>query len=224
MSTTMEVFESRVRALVNDTQQSNPVVVQPRMREMVTAAMHHFGERVGYATDDLTSLAITAGNGGPYTLNSSANYSTVHSLRLSSSGEFLCKYTRAQLDAIYGNDATPGIPVAWAAWENASQNIEVAVRPYPIANDTLQVFGSLVPARLTTDASVLPFSEPMLSALVKAVAADVIESATDEQLQQLHMNRAVARLFRSDAEAALVAEEIRRNRLKRTGRIEQVDV
>lgn len=222
MSMTMEVFERRVRSLVNDTRWADPVVPRERLRELATTAMHNFGGRVGYATDDLTSTSIVAGTGS-YTLFSAAQYSTVHWLKLSSSGEFLCKYTRAQLDAIYGNDTTRGTPVAWAAWENTSQNIEIAIRPYPIANDTLLVFGSLVPARLTNDASVLPFSEPMLSALVKAVAADVIESATDEQLQQLHTNRAVARLFRSDAEAALADEEVRRNRLKRTGRIEQVD-
>ena len=218
----MATLERRVRRLINDTRWADPVVSQDRLREMATVIMHRIGERVGYATDDQSSVAITAGNGS-YTLAGSLQYSTVHWLKLQSTGEMLTKWTRAQLEAMYGDDPTRGIPTDWSPQENSSSQIEVRIRPIPIQNDTLLVFGSLVPAQLLTDNATIPFSEPMLSAMVKMVAADCVASATNEELAKLHTDRAVARAFRADGEAALADEQVRRNRLKRTGRIERVD-
>lgn len=223
MSETYGTFERRVRAMMNDTRPGDYCVSVERLREVTTATMHDFGSRMGLGTAALTSVALVAGT-GDYTLATSVQYAQVNFVQLDSTKEMLCKLTREQMEAEWQDNTDRSRPSHYCLWEDASQVVNVRIRPIPDANDTLLVFGAAIPASLSSPASVIPFSGPVLYALARAVAAECIVALPQADLDKLHLTVAVAGTLRNDAEAALVADEIRRNRLKRTGRNESVDV
>lgn len=229
MSETFGAFERRVRALCNDTR--GDVLVSPdRIRELAHKHMHAIGQRIGLGTGFLTSITLSAGDGsvstsGDYTLSSAVEYGQIQFMVLSSVNDVLTKLDVEKQQEFYsGNPAPVGIPETFAMWEKSDQTVTVRFRPIPDKADTVQVFGSSLPARLSGADSVIPFSAPLLSALASIVAADCIIGMPPEDLAKAHLDSAVARVYRADGEAAIVGEELRRNRLKRTGRIIPMDM
>lgn len=229
MSETYGAFERRVRALCNDTR-GDVLVSTDRIREITMGHMHAIGQRVGLGTGLLTTISLSAGSGGTptsgdYSLSSSVEYGQIQFLSLASTNDVLAKLEVSQQATLYGgNPLSVGTPETFALWEKADQTVTVRFRPIPDRADTVQVFGSSLPSRLAGVDTLIPFSAPLLAALAKVVASDCIAGMPPADLEKAHLDPAVARVYRADGEAAIIGEELRRNRLKRSGRIVPVDV
>jgi hypothetical protein len=217
MSATLVQTRNRINELLTNLNPNFPGIGINRLNPLIESQMQTMpGIQFGDAwVTGAVSLTVAAGS--DYTL-SSLLAANVQMLRLTYDGSLLNKRNPLQMEGLrIGNVVQRGVPTDYAVWEDDAQALKLRVFPAPDANYTLDRFGQVVPANLSTDASVIPFTDPMLRALEKLVCATCIDALNDQQLENLGINRDLSQTFRGEAKVGIYWERVRRNRLDRQG-------
>lgn len=115
-----------------------------------------------------------------------------------------------------------GRPDACCLWEEPDNTLTIQVDPVPRAQDipeSLLIFRSVKPAAVENDADSIPFDVDAQEALVYATAAELVDMATDEALEQVRLSRSASEIFRGNVRTLLRAHDLRRARQRATQKV-----
>lgn len=223
MSGTMAVSRMNVRFLLKDTGMSNPALHDFEIENYIRASADRLGNTLMLA-EAWTNNAITLVAGtSDYTLSSSFEYASIVALRLDSQGWLLKRRSLDEVEfAREGPTETRGDPDEFYLWEDSSNLVNVRVFPTPWQSDTIDVFRSVLPTATTTEATVLPFSAPMLRVVEREAALNGLLSMPQQDRDRLRINVEVAPQWKDEIEKGIRMEQQRLWRLRRQGYVARV--
>ena len=213
MAGTLLSVRTNIREMLRDLNPDMPALFDRRLKPLIERRMHHLALQVPLGKGwSLAAVTLVPGT-DDYTI-SGVQVRQIEMLRLASTKQILTKRTTEQMAAQRANGGSAN-PYDFALAETATQTVTVQVFPIPKVADTLDRFGSVLPANLTTDASAIPFSEPMLGALEFDVMALCIGSISDEQAGKMQIDKSVGATYAALSREAVQDENTRRMETQR---------
>lgn len=194
------------------------------------AELHSASAGTISAGTDLFTLPATVtqwtGNDG------GAEYAGQVRIRLTSTGQFLIRATQDELQAFRDGNASTvlSVPRYFTLWEEKDQDVQGRCYPGALAAETYDLFVSLDADDLRDfvgtgsddlDDVEVQFSRLGTQALVRWVAADLLERMTDEDLKLRRLSRSAGDSWRKEAETLIYHEASRRHHLYSSGRTQQ---
>lgn len=101
------------------------------------------------------------------------------------------------------------MPLYYALYETSAQATVMRVAPTPVVAGTLKVYHSLLPTALVSDTSTIPFSDGLLRALERLVAAECAIAMGPEQRKKRMIGPETIARWRMLAERGLRDENFR---------------
>jgi len=209
MSATRTATEMNVRYLIDDLDPDDYAISSVRMHQYLQGQMQVMSTRLILPMEAVTSVAVT---GGTYDYTLTGIVGDVRKVLWSETGRELARMTFDDICSAYLQDtdeAVSGEPCAYALYETSAQASKLRLGPTPDASGTLKLYYGIIPAALTTDASVIPFSAPLLRALERLTAAECVAVMSGQDKQRRMVGPESVRLWREMAEQAIVNENYR---------------
>ena len=212
----------RIRLLVDDLNMNQYAIDSPRLTIIMENRMHLTAAEVGLGNVWVTSAVTLAANDYEYTLPTSVQYNRVMALRLTSQEWLLERVTPAEFLALQdGSGEEANDPTHYALFEDTSQQVNIWLHPTPAGVDTLDVLRSQVPAALSTDATNISFSDPLLRAFEKSCAIDAVLLMDEEERAKRKAVLDQVGRWDQEVKRALSLERVRIGNLRRSDRIPQ---
>jgi hypothetical protein len=179
-------------------------------------------QEIGLGPVWVTGAVTLVASDFDYTLPTTMEYNRVVAVQLNSQEWLLERVTPLELKAMQdGPGSSEGTPTHYALYEDDSQQVNIWMYPTPNEADTLNILRSRVPASLTTDATVIPFSIPLLRALEKQVALESMLMMDPEERQKRKAALDQGPKWEKEAARALKLEKVRFGNLKRSDQVPQ---
>ena len=209
MSATRTATEMNIRLLIDDLDPDSYAISSVRMHQYLQGQMHVMGTRLILPMEAVTSVSVVAGT---YDYTITGTVGDVRKVLDNATGRELVPMTFDDICSAYLQDtdeSVSGDPAAYALYETSAQASKMRVGPTPSASGTLKVYYGIIPAALTTDASTIPFSAPLLRALERLTAAECVAVMGAQDRQKRMVSPDVVRLWREMAEQAITNENYR---------------
>lgn len=238
MSIPLKAIRDRVNGMLNNHDFRKPGLDEASVDQKICDVYMLEAARLP-APSSYTASAFTISAGGDtftlpntvtgWTLGAGgAEYAGDVRIQLVSNGEFLLRVTREEIEGYKDNSPAVvlGIPRRFALFEVRDQDLQGLCYPGALAAEACNLYRTLTvddPRDFTggMDASELQFSRIAATALQFSVAADFLESMTDEDLAIRRLNRKAAAAWRQRAEVAFYQEQARRHSIKDAGRFQR---
>lgn len=228
MSTTLAVVRNKVRMALRDRDRARYIFSTPEITARINAQMRTLAGllKLGNEVATLTLVADT----DTYTLPDSPTktYAQVIDVARDSDNYPVTLETRETFSArLVGSTGTitgrsRGLPFAATIWEEPDGSLKMQIDPVPRAGDlpaTLSIFRSTEPVQLTADTDTIPFDKDAEEALVYATAAELVDMAPDDALEQVRLSRQASEVFRGNVSMLVRAHDIRRARQRATQKV-----
>lgn len=219
MSATLSVVRDGIYELMRDTNPFDRAVDPLTAARVIVHKAQEIGGRVGYGPEWVASaFTLVSGSLDDYNLPSALQYSQVQLMRIPATGLLIRRTSLEAVNRLRNGIVTgtgPGGDPTWfAIWEDASQVLKIRINTVPDQARQIDVFRSAIMASTYTDGTVLPFSDPLLRVIEKAVALELLASLTQEERSRLRLNPEVAELWAADVQTGIRLEQERRSRLR----------
>jgi hypothetical protein len=204
------VIENNIRLLTNDVDPSAYAISDSNLHGMVSAGMQHMAARTFLPQEEVLTLTMVPGT-YDYTLTGISG--DIRRIIRNSDGVELGQMTMEQLNARYrqgsSNPAEADAPTDFAPFETSAQVSRIRVGPTPVVSDSLDVYYGVIPSALTDDASLIPFSEPLLRALERAVAARCVSAMSETDRKRRMISDAAIAQWLTMSDQAVREENLR---------------
>ena len=183
-------LELNIRYLIDDLDKSNYAISSVRMVQMMNGAMQSIAGRTVIPFEDVYDIDLVAGT---YDYSLSGIEGAIHNVWLAITGMDLERMTFDDMVAEFKQDTSnaypQGRPRYYSLHETSGQLLKIRVAPTPntlASFDTLKVRHSLIPNALTVEASAVPFSDTLLRAFERQVAAEcVLAMSPDDRKKRM---------------------------------------
>lgn len=220
MPDTVANVRRRVRQLIDDLNPNDTAIDSERLTTVLENRMHAMAQEVGLGPVWVTGAITLAANDWEYTLPTSIQYNRVLQLQLNSQEWLMERLSPVELTALRdGSGDMTGDPTHYALFEDTSQQVNVWLAPTPVAVDTINILRSQVPAALSTDATNVSFSDPLLRALEKAAALDALLLMDQEEREKRKAVLDNVPIWNQEVRRALRLERVRVGNYKRSDRV-----
>lgn len=209
MSQTRSVTSYNIRLLIDDLDPDDYAISSVRMNQYIQGQMHLLGNRMVLPMEAVTSVAVTGGT-YDYTLTGTAG--DVRQVFWNSTGQELDRLSFEDIVSQFLQDtsvSSTGTPAYYSLYETSAQASKLRLAPTPAASGTLKIYYGIIPAALTTDASTIPFSAPMLRVLEKMVARECLGIMGPDDLKRRMISKDVIPLWTQQIEQGISYENFR---------------
>jgi hypothetical protein len=210
MSQTRAITEMNVRYLIDDLDPEDYAISSVRMHQYLQGQMHLLASRMVLPMEAVTSVAVVAGT-YDYTLTGTVG--DIRQIQWNATGGELEPMLFEELNAEFKQDTavvySSGTPRAYAPFETSAQASKIRVAPTPAATGTLKVYYGIIPAALTADSSVIPFSAPMLRILERLVASECVSVMSPEDRKRRMLGTEVVAFWARMVEHGISDENFR---------------
>lgn len=222
MADTLANVRRRVRLLSDDMDPNHYAMDSDRLNTVIESRMHLMAQECGMGATWVTgAVTLTAGD-FTYTLPTTVEYQRVMAVRLNSQTWLMERITHTELLALQdGAGDAQGDPTHYAFYEDTSQQVNIWVYPTPNASDTLDIQRAAVPSALSTDATNIPFSAPLLRALEKSAAMDAILLMDADEQARRKVTLQQAPKWEREVLRAMKLEKVRFGNLRRSDVVPQ---
>lgn len=215
-------IERNIRSLIDDLDPERYAIKTTRMRQMIEAQMELIASRTFLPQESVTSVALLAGT-YDYTLTGVVG--DIRQLVDDATGVPLIEVPMEEMVVTYRQDSSQpaprGKPLAFAVAERSDQAVRIRVGPTPISTGTLDLYYGVIPSGLTSDISLIPFSEPLLRALERAVASQCVVAMSESDASRNMISADIVPVWRQMVDDAIREENMR---LRITGSGTQANV
>jgi hypothetical protein len=202
--------------MLGDVNPDSRAISQFRYNQSIARNVQLIAMRANLPRSAVQSVSISVAGGYEYSGITDAMQS-VDQVLLNSTGDELVYVPWEQFNAYYRQDtAMPrasGTPVEYTIRENLSSGLVIRVGPTPNASDTLKVHGPILPAALSSDSTVIAFSDELIRGLESAVAAEIVSTLSEDKLKSLGVPRSAASLWVAQLDMAIRSYNQRQLRL-----------
>lgn len=215
MSKTLVALRDDIRTRLNDTNPGDFCFSNDRVDRVVETQLQSIGQDLyGSQVWALSAVTLVVGT-TDYTLPA-AEYDAFIVIKRHSDGYLLAKTTAVDIYRMrQGAGSGGGKPSAYAILEGDLGARTLLLDIAPLEADSIDILRSVEDADLTpTDADVIDLTRSGLRALELYSAAELLGTATDEQLTKLVIDRGVARMWGALA-SKLVKGEVERQAIDR---------
>lgn len=204
----------------------NSATSTPELNEMIQSNCRYLAGRIPLGETWADSLVTVAASASTATLPANA-YSDILEVRRHADSIVLTKRTREEMTMMFPSSgptvstATGELTDYCVVEDNTQTTTTAAVLYFNIkasASTVLDVCRRVMPADLTTDASVIPFSMLAVEALTDLSAVEAISRIPEAVLAEAKFNPAVAGLWAGRAEQNIKNETERIHRQRGVGR------
>ena len=214
MSETRAVVREEIRLMLGDTSSSDSSFSNEQINRAIQRHMRLIGNEVLQGQAWVTSAITTVAGTSDYTFPSGVEYAQILTLKLQPYNAVLRPVTLEWIElSRQGTTLGQGVPYTYAIWEDTSQVVNVRFWPVPNSNYTVDVERSIIPAALTAESSLIPFSENLLLGLEYRVASEMLASADDNVMQQLGLGPNTVAFYSATADRVIRKERERISRL-----------
>lgn len=218
MSITLGAGAYRVRQLLGDTDPDNFCVSSPVLWRSLADKGREWAPRAGYYeawTTNVLSLSNTGSSDFAFALGTV--YQNVAYLKSQSDRRIIRRWGRSAIEAARDSDAanTADYPVAFYLMENSGNRLYARFWPRPAHTETLDALTTAVPQDSAIVTDTLDLSPVLVSAIVKSVAAAMIQGMDEETVARLKIGPGESETMEREAQALLVEEMKRQHGLKR---------
>mgnify|MGYP001595497823 CR=1 FL=1 len=222
MPDTLTNVRRRVRLLTDDLDPNAPAIDSERLNTLIENRMHLTAAEVGLGPSWITAAVTVAADDYDYTLPTSIQYQRVIALQLNSLEWLMERVTHLELQAMRdGPGPVTGAPPHNALFEDTSQQVNLWLYPTPRVADTINVLRAQVPAALSTDATNIPFSDPLLRAMEKSCALEAILLMDPEERSKRKATLDTAGRWEREISRATHLERVRIGNLRRSDKVPQ---
>ena len=211
MSETLATAMDNVRFLTRDRKKSAYAIPSHEMAHLVMHSALELSTEAGHPRaweEDFLALSVGSSDSSPTT--STAQYSQIIELRLSSNGRVLDRMTVAEMERLRAGDTPPtGEPACYTLIEGAAQVLVFRFHPQPLESDTVDALTSPLPTVGYTDATVLPFSDPFLRTIEKHAAMECVAKLPPSERERLLLDKEVLTSWGRDVARGIRLEQVR---------------
>jgi hypothetical protein len=220
MSETLAVARRNVRLMTDDMDPNDYATDSERLNLLIDNRMQLMAQEVGLGPVWVAGAVTLVSGTFAYLLPATMEYNRVVAVQLNSLEWLLERVTTLELKAMQDGPGTiTGDPTQYALYEDDTQVVNIWMFPTPNEADTLNILRSRVPANLTTDATLIPFSAPLLRCLEKSVAVESVLLMDPEERQKRKATLDQAPKWEKEVARAIKLEKVRFGNLKRSDRV-----
>ena len=204
-----------MRRILGDVGASDPAFNTESINRAVERHMRILGNEVWQGPTWVTAGITMVAGTSDYTFPASVEYTQIQDMKLKPIGIPMERRTLEQIERYRVGTSTPmSQPYLYAMWEDTGQLVNIRVYPWPDQAYTIDYAKSVIPAALTAENSLIPFSENLIIGLQYRVAAELMGIAGDEQMSKLALGPNAAALYAGTAERVIRREKERLSRMQ----------